>query len=70
MFERQNDQEQEIAFAQPGSYLAIWWTWRAGDKIQLSLPMRLNEESLPGDPNPVATLYGLLMLATTMGIAM
>ena len=29
--------------------------------------MRLSEESLPGDPNTVATLYGPLVLATTMG---
>ena len=55
------------AFAQPGSYLAIRRTWLAGDRIELSLPMRLSEESLPGDPNTVATLYGPLVLATTMG---
>ena len=55
------------AFAQPGSYLAIRRTWSAGDKIELSLPMRLSEENLPGDPNTVAMLYGPLVLATTMG---
>jgi len=55
------------AFAPPGSYLAIRRTWRAGDKIELSLPMGLSEESLPGDPTTVATLYGPLVLATTLG---
>ncbi len=55
------------AFAQPGSYLAIRRTWRAGDKIELNLPMGLSEESLPGDPTTVATLYGPLVLATTLG---
>jgi DUF1680 family protein len=55
------------AFGQPGSYLALTRDWRNGDKIELSLPIRVTTESLPGDPTLRAALYGPLVLATTLG---
>jgi DUF1680 family protein len=51
----------------PGSYLAIRRTWHAGDKVELTLPMHLTEEALPGDPTSVATSYGPLVLAANLG---
>src|SRR5207248_8354148 len=62
-----NGRELE-AFAQPGSYLALTREWRDGDKIELSLPMQLGSEPLPGDPATRAALYGPLVLAADVGL--
>lgn len=51
----------------PGSYLAIRRTWRSGDHIEVTVPMNLSDETLPGDASSVATLYGPLVLATILG---
>jgi DUF1680 family protein len=63
---RINGRELE-AFAQPGSYLALTREWRDGDKIDVSLPMQLWSEPLPGDPSTRAALYGPLVLAADLG---
>ena len=61
-----NGRELE-AFAQPGSYLSLTREWRDGDKIEVSLPMRLHAEPLLGDPTLQAALYGPLVLAADLG---
>lgn len=55
------------AMAEPGSYLTIKRTWQDGDIITLSLPMELRQETLLGDDNTIAALYGPMVLATDMG---
>jgi DUF1680 family protein len=55
------------AMADPGSYLAIRRTWQDGDIINVSLPMEMRQEPLPGDDSLVATLYGPLVLAADLG---
>jgi DUF1680 family protein len=55
------------ASASPGSYLALNRVWKAGDKIELDLPMHLYAESLPDDPRMQAFLYGPLVLAGDLG---
>jgi uncharacterized protein len=47
----------------PGSYLAITRIWKAGDHVQLTLPMRLTAEPLADDRSQQALLYGPLVLA-------
>jgi hypothetical protein len=47
----------------PGSYLAIRRSWKAGDQIELTLPMRLTAEPLADDTTQQAFLYGPLVLA-------
>jgi DUF1680 family protein len=61
-----NGQAVEAA-ASPGSYLELRRTWRDGDVVEIELPMRLAEESLPGDAATVAALYGPLVLAADLG---
>jgi DUF1680 family protein len=64
---RINGRELE-AFAQAGSYLSLSREWRDGDKIEVSLPMRLHTESLAGDPTMRAAIYGPLVLAADLGL--
>jgi uncharacterized protein len=55
------------ASAAPGSYLTITRAWKAGDRIELALPMRLHSESMPDDRSTQAFLYGPLVLAGDLG---
>ena len=53
--------------AAPGSYLAISRTWKAGDRVEMELPMHLSVEAMPDDPRTQAFLYGPLVLAGDLG---
>lgn len=55
------------ASATPGGYLALNRAWKAGDKIEMTLPMHLYAESMPDDPHMQAFLYGPLVLAGDLG---
>ena len=55
------------ASAAPGSYLAITRAWKAGDRIEMSLPMTLRAEAMPDDHSTQAFLYGPLVLAGDLG---
>lgn len=55
------------ASATPGGYLAINREWKAGDKIEMQLPMHLHMQSMPDDPQIQAFLYGPLVLAGDLG---
>jgi hypothetical protein len=48
-------------------YAQIHRQWRAGDVIELELPMELRFESTPDDRSVVAALYGPMVLAADMG---
>jgi DUF1680 family protein len=55
------------ASAAPGSYLTLRREWKAGDIVEMQLPMRLRVESMPDDPTLQAFLYGPLVLAGDLG---
>jgi DUF1680 family protein len=55
------------AFGQAGSYLAIARLWHDGDKIEVSLPMKVWSESLLGDDSLTAQMYGPMVLAAVLG---
>ncbi len=55
------------ALASPGSYLTLARTWKTGDRIEMTMPMRLHVESMPDDPKQQAFLYGPLVLAGDLG---
>ena len=61
-----NGRELE-AFAQAGSYLSLRREWHDGDKIEVSLPMRVYAEPLAGDSTMRAALYGPMVLAANLG---
>jgi DUF1680 family protein len=51
------------AMATPGSYLAITRNWRAGDRIELSLPMSRRWGAFDDRPNVAALVHGPVVLA-------
>uniref|UniRef100_Q029P0 Glycoside hydrolase family 127 protein n=1 Tax=Solibacter usitatus (strain Ellin6076) TaxID=234267 RepID=Q029P0_SOLUE len=51
----------------PGSYLTLTRPWKAGDKIEMTLPMHLSVEYMPDDPKTQAFLYGPIVLAGDLG---
>jgi uncharacterized protein len=55
------------ASAAPGSYLTIARTWKAGDKVEMGLPMHLRAEGMPDDVALQAFMYGPLVLAGDLG---
>lgn len=55
------------ASASPGSYLTLRRAWKAGDKLEMRLPMHLHAEVMPDDPHTQAFLYGPLVLAGDLG---
>ena len=61
-----NNRALEVSAA-PGSYLTLQREWKAGDTIEMQLPMRLRQESMPDDPGLQAFLYGPLVLAGDLG---
>ena len=61
-----NGQAQPIT-AKPGSYATVARVWKSGDRVDITLPMRLHQEAMPDDPTKVAILYGPLVLAGQLG---
>ena len=53
----------------PGDYAVIRRRWTKGDRIALTLPMRLRTESANDDPSTVALLHGPVVLAADLGPA-
>ncbi len=55
------------ASAAPGSYLTLSRAWKAGDKVEMELPMHLHIETMPDDATMQAVLYGPVVLAGDLG---
>lgn len=53
--------------SKPGSYASVSRTWHNGDKIEISLPMKLHVSPMKNDPNKVAILDGPIVLAGDLG---
>jgi hypothetical protein len=51
----------------PGRYVTINRTWKAWDKVELTLPKTLHLEPLPDDSQRVAVMWGPLVLAGDLG---
>jgi len=57
------------AFSAPESYLVIDRIWREGDRLEVTLPMRLHVAPMPDDPSMQAVMYGPIVLAGKLGTA-
>jgi DUF1680 family protein len=56
-------------FAAPGSYFVLDREWQDGDRVSVTLPMRLHMHSMPDDPTVQAVMVGPLVLAGRLGAA-
>ncbi len=59
--------EKLEASASPGGYLTLSRVWKTGDRVEMSLPMRLTVESMPDDHHLQAFLFGPVVLAGDLG---
>ncbi|MGQ4384806.1 beta-L-arabinofuranosidase domain-containing protein [Streptomyces sp. SAS_270] len=50
-----------------GSWLTLDRTWRRGDRVEVTLPMRTTVEATPDDPDVKAVLHGPVVLAGAYG---
>jgi len=57
-----NGRRLEVA-GTPGTYLTVTRRWKSGDRVELTMPMRVTAEPLANDPTRQAFLYGPLVLA-------
>ncbi|AGP52424.1 glycoside hydrolase family 127 protein [Streptomyces rapamycinicus] len=51
----------------PGSRLIIDRQWKTGDRVEVTLPMKLTFDPAPDDPDVQAVLYGPVVLAGAYG---
>jgi DUF1680 family protein len=56
------------ASAAPGSYFTLNRAWKAGDRVEMELPMHLSVEAMPDDSRLQAFLYGPQVLAGDPGV--
>ena len=61
-----NGQPQQIK-EKPGSYITLYRKWAKGDKIEITLPMKLKMEQLPDKSDYYSFVYGPVVLATKTG---
>ncbi len=54
-------------FAAPGGYYVLDRVWKEGDRLEVSLPMRLHMWPMPDDPTSQAVMYGPLVLVGKLG---
>jgi DUF1680 family protein len=51
----------------PSGYVPIRREWRAGDVVEVRMPLTLRTQPLPGAPEYVAFVYGPIVLAGRLG---
>lgn len=57
----------DMKAAAVSGYWPIDRTWKMGDKVEVTLPMKMYTESMPDNPNRIALLYGPLVMAGQLG---
>jgi len=57
------------AKAEPGSYLVIDRFWTTKDMVEISMPMSLHKETVAGNNNILAFMYGPIVLSGKLGNA-
>ena len=62
-----NGKPMSLGDARPGEYVTLDREWADGDTIEMTLPMRLTTQMLPGTDKYVSVLYGPTVLSAPMG---
>jgi hypothetical protein len=57
----------EKAVAGSDGYVTLDRTWKSGDRVEVTLPMKLRQEPVAGSPELATLAYGPLVLAARMG---
>ena len=57
----------ETAGREADGYLCIHRAWKNGDAVDVSLPMTLRQDAVPGSPELATVSYGPLVLAARLG---
>lgn len=52
---------------EPGSFVSLGDNWQQGDKIQVSIPFSLFQETMPDNKNRIAVFNGPVLLAGVLG---
>ncbi len=55
-------------FAAPGGYFVVEREWRDGETLDVTLPMKLRQESMPDDDGLRAFMHGPIVLVGELGI--
>ena len=63
-----NGSQAELS-REPGSFITLRRTWKAGDVVEVEMPMALHLEMLPGTTDTAAVLYGPVVLVGALGHA-
>jgi len=58
---------EPAAAGAPGTYAELRRTWRAGDRVNVEIPLTVRTEALPDSPGKVAFFYGPVVLAGDLG---
>ncbi|MDR3262306.1 MAG: glycoside hydrolase family 127 protein, partial [Tannerella sp.] len=56
-----------VAGSSPSSYIAIDRTWKNGDVVEISVPMKVSIEEMPNTPNYISILRGPILLGAKTG---
>jgi DUF1680 family protein len=59
----QVNRQAVVVGAQPGRFVKLGRQWKNGDQVEVTLPLSLRSEALPGAPEDRAFLYGPIVLA-------
>jgi hypothetical protein len=60
---------QSVNAVDAGGFLTVSRVWKAGDKVELTLPMEVQVSRLPDNQNAVAFTYGPIVLSAGLGTA-
>ena len=60
---------QSVNATDSGGFFSVSRVWKAGDKVELTLPMDVQVSRLPDNPNAVAFSYGPIVLSAGLGTA-
>ena len=59
--------QTQLINKKPGSYITLSRKWAKGDKIEITLPMKLEMEQLPDQSDYYSFIYGPIVLAAKTG---